>query len=360
MLASSTNRRFSAGLWYGPALVRRLVRLQARLLVIGLVCAICGVVGAASGAGTRNASQQRIGVLRHDNSTLARRIDGATLDLYALDSRLELIRKQLTSVNAQRDRIAREQLSIRLQLNASRQNLRSSQRQLALIVHSLYEQPASDPLAVVLGAESLEEALTTLDDLGRAADQNQQIAAQSREAQKSFRALRTRLARQAARIRALASAASNEAASLAAAVGTHRQYVSELVAQRRLNTAQVSRIDAQAHASAAASAEIASQASPVASDAIATTAQGDRTLTVVATGYSTGGTTATGLPVGWGTVAVDPALIPLGSRLTIPGYGQGVAADTGSAVQGATIDLWFPTLRQALAWGRRVVTVTLH
>ena len=55
-----------------------------------------------------------------------------------------------------------------------------------------------------------------------------------------------------------------------------------------------------------------------------------------------GGTTATGVPVGWGTVAVDPSVIPLGTRLTIPGYGDGVAADTGPAVQGATVDLWFP------------------
>jgi len=46
--------------------------------------------------------------------------------------------------------------------------------------------------------------------------------------------------------------------------------------------------------------------------------------------------------------------------MTIPGYGEGVAADTGSAVHGATIDLWFPTLAQARAWGRRSVTVTLH
>jgi 3D (Asp-Asp-Asp) domain-containing protein len=53
-------------------------------------------------------------------------------------------------------------------------------------------------------------------------------------------------------------------------------------------------------------------------------------------------------------------VIPLGSRLTVPGYGEGVAADTGLAVQGTTIDLWFPTVAQALAWGRRVVTVTVH
>ena len=72
------------------------------------------------------------------------------------------------------------------------------------------------------------------------------------------------------------------------------------------------------------------------------------------------GSTATGVPVGWGTVAVDPSVIPLGSRLTIPGYGNGVAADTGSGVHGAVVDLWFPTRQQALDWGRRVVTVTLN
>ena len=341
--------------------MRRHARLQARLLAITLVCAICGVVGVASGAGTSNASRQRhVGALRHENATLARRIDGATLDLYALDSKLRLIRTQLDTVNAERERIARRQLSVRLQLNASRHNLRASQRQLAVLVHSLYEQQANDPLAVVLGAESLEQALTTLDDLGRAADQNRQIAAQSREAQRSFRALRATLARQAARIRALKNAASSTAPSLEAALSTHRQYVSSLVAQRHLNLAQVARIEARARASAAASAQIVSQTSPATTSPVATSAPGDRTLTVVATGYSAGGTTATGLRAGWGTVAVDPAVIPLGSRLTIPGYGSGVAADTGSAVRGATIDLWFPTLRQALAWGRRVVTVTLH
>jgi 3D (Asp-Asp-Asp) domain-containing protein len=72
------------------------------------------------------------------------------------------------------------------------------------------------------------------------------------------------------------------------------------------------------------------------------------------------GHTATGIPAGWGVIAVDPAMIPLGTRLTIPGYGEGVAADTGSAVRGATIDLWFPSLSQARAWGRRTVTITLH
>ncbi len=83
-------------------------------------------------------------------------------------------------------------------------------------------------------------------------------------------------------------------------------------------------------------------------------------MTVVATGYSLPGTTATGVPVGWGIVAVDPAVIPLGTRMTIPGYGEGVAADTGSAVRGARIDVWFPSVAQARAWGVRTVTITIH
>ena len=37
--------------------------------------------------------------------------------------------------------------------------------------------------------------------------------------------------------------------------------------------------------------------------------------------------------------------------MTIPGYGEAVAADTGGAVKGAMIDLWFPTVAEALALG---------
>ena len=88
-------------------------------------------------------------------------------------------------------------------------------------------------------------------------------------------------------------------------------------------------------------------------------APGAHTLTVTATGYSMHGNTATGAPTGWGVVAVDPSVIPLGTRLSIPGYGSGVAADTGGAIQGATIDLWFPTVAQANAWGRRTVTISV-
>jgi uncharacterized protein YabE (DUF348 family) len=87
-------------------------------------------------------------------------------------------------------------------------------------------------------------------------------------------------------------------------------------------------------------------------------------LAVTATAYAPGadgvGTrTATGARAGFGIVAVDPRVIPLGTRLYIPGYGYGIAADTGGAVRGNRIDLCFDSAAQALEWGRRSVTIVI-
>jgi 3D (Asp-Asp-Asp) domain-containing protein len=138
---------------------------------------------------------------------------------------------------------------------------------------------------------------------------------------------------------------------------TQRQ-ISALIAQAqaaRLKSEQLTRVTAADATASAVSSGIAPSAPSLAS---ATT--GGHSMSVSATGYSLPGRTATGLPVGWGVVAVDPSVIPLGTHMTIPGYGEAVAADTGGAVVGATIDVWFPTLAQANAWGRRVVTISLH
>ncbi len=77
-----------------------------------------------------------------------------------------------------------------------------------------------------------------------------------------------------------------------------------------------------------------------------------RVLRMLATSYSAGtagvspsnphyGSTATGLPMSDGIVAVDPHVIPLLSKVYIPGYGIGLAADTGGAIRGKRIDLGY-------------------
>lgn len=79
-------------------------------------------------------------------------------------------------------------------------------------------------------------------------------------------------------------------------------------------------------------------------------------LQVQASAYTyTGNRTATGQVPAVGMVAVDPSVIPLGSKLYIEGYGYAVAADTGGAIKGAKVDLFMEDRSQCLKWGRRNV-----
>jgi 3D (Asp-Asp-Asp) domain-containing protein len=231
-----------------------------------------------------------------------------------------------------------------------------------------------------LGASSLDELLTGLDSLSRAATSTSGAVSDARGARATISALSRSLARRARLLRRLRDAAATRAQSLAAARAARAVYIGRLQTERSLTAERIVTLKAEAAAAQASArtATIAAQAAPTTAaflarplppaplttagrldDPVLQPASGYR-LTVLATGYSLEGTTATGLPVESGVVAVDPSVIPLGTRMAIPGYGQGVAADTGSAIQGPRIDLWFPTRAAALAWGWRTVTIVLR
>ena len=89
-----------------------------------------------------------------------------------------------------------------------------------------------------------------------------------------------------------------------------------------------------------------------------------RFLMMVATGYSPeepglSDATASGLKAQHGVVAVDPRVIPLGTRVHVEGYGYAIAGDTGSAIKGMRIDLCFDRLEECNAYGKRTVRVEI-
>ncbi|SDC00011.1 3D (Asp-Asp-Asp) domain-containing protein [Terribacillus halophilus] len=100
--------------------------------------------------------------------------------------------------------------------------------------------------------------------------------------------------------------------------------------------------------------------------ATSTSQEATKELTVSATAYTgqcegCSGVTATGIDLNANpnakVIAVDPNVIPLGSKVWVEGYGEAIAGDTGGAIKGNKIDVHVPDQGTALDWGRKSVTV---
>ena len=325
-------------------------------VVLGALLALVGLVPAATVAA---GSGSTISGLTQQNADLAARSRGVVLELYSLDSRLARERARLVELRIRTAEVKGQLAAARERLRVARHTLKVSERSLAARLQLLYEQGDSDPLAVVLGASSVADALGNLDSLDRIADQDRVVIEQTQHAKHTAVALTRGLTAKEQRLQGLAQEASQSTLVLEQSRTQRTAYLATLARQQKVNAASIAAYQQQALAVETKAREV-SAVSPSQPGAPIPIAPGGNSLTVVATGYSIRGHTATGAPTGWGVVAVDPSVIPLGTTMTIPGYGSGVAADTGSAIQGATIDLWFPSLAQAHAWGRRTVTIALH
>jgi 3D (Asp-Asp-Asp) domain-containing protein len=324
---------------------------KERRLALGFALLTALFVGASSLAGAQNTA----GLQRHQRAVVAHS-HSALLGLYALDSRLALARTQLARIHARVAALRDERRQVQREANVVARNVRVSQRLLASHLRTLYEEGEPNALAILLGSSSLDDAVTRLNDLEQSAQQGEAAVTDTQHGRARLAHLANVLAEQIREAQTLELRARATAAALERAHAARVRYLASLARERRLTARQLADLDSHARRVVERAHTIqegsAAPATPV------TDTSG--TITVTATGYSLGGHTSTGLPVGYGVVAVDPAVIPLGTRLNIPGYGDGVAADTGSGVSGYAIDLWFPTLADALAWGRRTVTISLH
>jgi 3D (Asp-Asp-Asp) domain-containing protein/peptidoglycan hydrolase CwlO-like protein len=341
-----------------------------------------------------------VGQLRQRQASLAAESRAAVVQLYGLESRLAQARSDLARVQSRARALARAQASIRRRLQAARQTMAAAQRNLGDQLRYLYEQGTPDAIAVVLGATSLENAIDALDAVHRARRATQAVLDQARSARADLIVVRRQLAVQVARTNEVRAGLASTTAGLEAAHAERAAYLDRLRQEQELTTAQISRLEQQAREARARAQQISHESStdiagaptaaasqpasapagdgatdtwvppPAPVDSVAgvtpTTPEAapppprpGGAMTVYATGYCLKGTTATGLPVGPGIVATDPSVIPLGTRMTIPGYGEGVAADTGGGIQGRRIDVWIKSCSAAATFDR-TVTITFH
>jgi 3D (Asp-Asp-Asp) domain-containing protein len=123
-----------------------------------------------------------------------------------------------------------------------------------------------------------------------------------------------------------------------------------------------------AHTASAKPAAQAPKESEHAVEAAATSNTSSREITVKATAYTAScegcsGTTATGINLKANpnakVIAVDPSVIPLGSKVYVEGYGNAIAGDTGGAIKGNRIDIFIPSNQDAINFGVKQLKVTI-
>jgi 3D (Asp-Asp-Asp) domain-containing protein/peptidoglycan hydrolase CwlO-like protein len=300
--------------------------------------------------------------LRQEADRLRNQTHEALLDLYALETKLGRAEQRVAALGQKAAALERRQEAARQRLDLARQAVARADERLATRLRALYIEGEIDPLAVLLGAQSLEEAISTLEGFDNVARQDTEILAQVRRTRVAVRVALRELAARSAEVQSLVTQARAAQASLLRARSERASYLASLREEQALNRQQIAELTDQAAQAESRSQDVGSSGGGSGSGAppppSAPPTSGAK-MTVSSTGYCLRGMTATGIPVAWGVIATDPTVIPLGTRMFVPGYGQGVAADTGSAVKGAMIDLWFPTCAQAIQWGRRTVTITL-
>ena len=356
-------------------------RSSPRLAALLAAVAAAVVVPLAAWPATAPQLRAQADELRSREASLRASASRALLELYAAQSALDRARAEHGRLEQRAAALAAEETSARLRTRIVRRSAVAARRRVHDVLRTLYVEGDVDPIAVILGATSLDEALEGLDGLSRAARRTERLVDGLRASAARLQRLRVALVARrrsadAARVQARAAVE-----RLAWAVGARQSALRELRRRADLTAQEVDTLERRAVAASAVSARIT--APPPRAPARAATAAVDpsarpvpppappvervlpapgatRTLLVDAVAYYLPGRTASGLPVGPGVIAVDPSVIPLGTRVYVPGYGPAVAADTGSAIVGPIIDLWMPSTARARAWGRRTVTITVY
>ncbi|USK68618.1 LysM peptidoglycan-binding and 3D domain-containing protein [Peribacillus asahii] len=139
-----------------------------------------------------------------------------------------------------------------------------------------------------------------------------------------------------------------------------------LVMKPGVNKVEIANVESETKSEQAVPANIEEQEKTVSKSETTNQSDIEKEITVRATAYTADcqgciGTTATGVDLKSNpdakVVAVDPSVIPLGSKVYVEGYGYATAEDTGSAIKGNRVDVFIPNEQDALNWGVKTVKV---
>ncbi|OAA87287.1 3D domain-containing protein [Clostridium coskatii] len=222
-------------------------------------------------------------------------------------------------------------------------------------VKAMYTTGTNGYLQVLLSSNNLGDFISRVDSISRVMKFDNQVITKLKGNEQAIQSQQKALSAENAKLESLK--VSNE--STLSKLNNDIQQQKELLSQA---TAKEQQLIALQTAQKAPQIPEIKASSPTLSRGGSGSLSYSQALTMEATAYCGDAITASGSatvrnPNGYSTIAVDPRVIPLGTKVYVEGYGYAVACDTGGAIKGNIIDLFVNSESEAENWGRRSVTV---
>ena len=283
------------------------------------------------------------------NRSTAQDKDSAVQEVVTLDSETKSVNGRLSTLEQKSGELQSRISAVNDEVVSKRKRLASKRHALADRARNIYVNGRSNTLTILLGSQDISEFFKRTDYLSKINQRDTDLVVSTKRAARELSAKLSDLKKRKQEVDGVASELKSKKERLVSA------------------RAEREKVIASAGEQAAAVQEQSTSVETKMSDLNPPAPTGHRTgrfLTMVATGYSPqepglNDHTATGMKAQHGVVAVDPSVIPLGTRLYVEGYGNAIAADTGSAIKGNRIDLCFDTLSECNKYGRRTVKVEI-
>ncbi len=279
-------------------------------------------------------------------------------DLVTIESSIKLKDKEIKLLNERIDNLNNELIPLKHKAEKANKSFIESQTVLEHRLKNIYKYGQTNVFEVIFSAKNLNDLVNRISYLNKIAKLDKKILIQNEKKKLELEQIQKELKNKQDELQSTKDYYQDSKDNFLAKKGEKNNFLAKLRQDKSKSQEIIDNLEAQA---AAVQNRMARLQTP-SRGGISGVPTGS--LRMLATGYcpdcgNGNGRTASGLKAGYGIAAVDPAVIPLGTKLSISGYGKAIAADTGGAIKGNRIDLCFNTHAEANAFGKKWVIVTI-
>jgi len=326
----------------GFRVIRAGFAFAALLVAVSLVVAM-SMIGGAAGRAVAQAAPSKPG----ETDTMVK-------DVVTLDSEINACKSKISQLEAKSQALGAKIESLGPQIAQKRSRLSAQRKALSARARSMYVNGRSSTLVLLASSKGVNDFFERRDMLTKVAEKDAQLIGEVKTEAAQLQASMAEIKQ-----------SKKEVDQAGAEAGARQQRLEKSRAEK---SAIIAKAGAQSGAVVAQSGKVEAkinQINPTNSQQTEVTGRPTgKVMMMLATGYSPqepglDDHTASGMKAQHGVVAVDPRVIPLGTRLNVEGYGNCIAGDTGSAIKGNRIDLCFDTLEECNAYNTGVVRVEI-